>query len=278
MKKNKLAAPILKWVGGKRQLLDALTPLLPKKITAYCEPFIGGGAMLFHLQPDIAYVNDINSDLILVYNVVKNDVESLISALSEYKNESDFFYSVRDWDRDKQKYNSLTDIERAARIVYLNKTCFNGLYRVNNSGEFNSPFGSYKNPNIVNDPVLRAVSSYFNEADIYFTSMDYAKVLQTIPKGTFVYLDPPYDPVSATSNFTGYSRGGFSQADQIRLRECCDELDRRGIKFMLSNSSTDFIHEQYAAYNITVVQAKRAINSVASKRGDVDEVVVRNYE
>lgn len=205
-------------------------------------------------------------------------MESLISALSEYKNESDFFYSVRDWDRDKQKYNSLTDIERAARIVYLNKTCFNGLYRVNNSGEFNSPFGSYKNPNIVNAPVLRAVSSYFNEADIYFTSMDYAKVLQTIPKGAFVYLDPPYDPVSATSNFTGYSRGGFSQADQIRLRECCDELDRRGIKFMLSNSSTDFIHEQYAAYNITVVQAKRAINSVASKRGDVDEVVVRNYE
>lgn len=278
MKKNKLAAPILKWVGGKRQLLDTLTPLLPKKITAYCEPFVGGGAMLFHLQPDIAYVNDINSDLILVYNVVKNDVESLISALSEYKNESDFFYSVRDWDRDKQKYNSLTDIERAARIVYLNKTCFNGLYRVNNSGEFNSPFGSYKNPNIVNAPVLRAVSSYFNEADIYFTSMDYAKVLQTIPKGAFVYLDPPYDPVSATSNFTGYSRGGFSQADQIRLRECCDELDRRGIKFMLSNSSTEFIHEQYAAYNITVVQAKRAINSVASKRGDVDEVVVRNYE
>lgn len=278
MKKNKLAAPILKWVGGKRQLLDTLTPLLPKKITAYCEPFIGGGAMLFHLQPDIAYVNDINSDLILVYNVVKNDVESLISALSEYKNESDFFYSVRDWDRDKQKYNSLTDIERAARIVYLNKTCFNGLYRVNNSGEFNSPFGSYKNPNIVNAPVLRAVSSYFNEADIYFTSMDYAEVLQTIPKGAFVYLDPPYDPVSATSNFTGYSRGGFSQADQIRLRECCDELDRREIKFMLSNSSTDFIHEQYAAYNITVVQAKRAINSVASKRGDVDEVVVRNYE
>lgn len=278
MKKNKLATPVLKWVGGKRQLLNILTPLIPKKITTYCEPFVGGGAMLFHLQPNIAYVNDINSDLILVYNVIKNDVESLIAALHEYKNESDFFYSVRDWDRDKQKYNSLTDIERAARIIYLNKTCFNGLYRVNNAGEFNSPFGSYKNPNIVNAPVLRAVNSYFNAAKIYFTSVDYYDVLKAIPKGTFVYLDPPYDPVSSTSNFTGYSKGGFSQADQIRLRECCDELTKRGIKFMLSNSSTDFIHEQYAHYNITIVRAKRAINSVASKRGDIDEVVVRNYE
>lgn len=278
MKKNKLVAPVLKWVGGKRQLLDTLTPLLPKRITAYCEPFIGGGAMLFNLQPNVAYVNDINSDLILVYTVIKNDVEALIAALAEYKNEAEFFYSVRDWDRDKEKYASLTDVERAARIIYLNKTCFNGLYRVNNAGEFNSPFGSYKNPNIVNAPVLRAVSSYFNNAAVNFTSTDYAEVLRTIPKGTFVYLDPPYDPVSVTSNFTGYSKGGFTQADQIRLRECCDELTKRGIKFMLSNSSTEFIHAQYAAYNITVVRAKRAINSVASRRGDVDEVVVRNYE
>lgn len=278
MKKNKLVAPVLKWVGGKRQLLDTLTPLLPKRITTYCEPFVGGGAMLFHLQPNTAYVNDVNNDLILVYNVIKNDVESLISALGEYKNDADFFYSVRDWDRDKKKYNSLTDVERAARFIYLNKTCYNGLYRVNNAGEFNSPFGSYKNPNIVNAPVLRAVNSYFNTANVHFTSTDYADVLKSIPKGTFVYLDPPYDPVSITSNFTGYSKGGFSQADQIRLRECCDELTRIGIKFMLSNSSTDFIRDQYANYNITVVHAKRAINSVASKRGDIDEVVVRNYE
>lgn len=278
MKKNRLVAPVLKWVGGKRQLLDTLAPLLPKRITTYCEPFVGGGAMLFHLQPNTAYVNDVNSDLMLVYNVIKNDVESLIAALGKYKNEADFFYSVRDWDRDKQKYDSLTDTERAARIIYLNKTCFNGLYRVNNAGEFNTPFGSYKNPNIVNAPILRAVNSYFNAANVHFTSTDYTEALKDIPKGTFVYLDPPYDPISATSNFTGYSKGGFSQAEQIRLRECCDELTRRGIKFMLSNSSTDFIHEQYADYNITVVQAKRAINSVASKRGDVDEVVVRNYE
>lgn len=278
MKKNKLVAPVLKWVGGKRQLLDTFAPLLPKRISSYCEPFVGGGAMLFHLQPKTAYINDINSDLILVYNIIKDDVESLINVLSEFKNESEFFYSVRDWDRSKEKYDSLTDVERAARIVYLNKTCFNGLYRVNNAGEFNSPFGSYKNPNIVNAPVLRAVSSYFNTADVRLTSTDYYEILKDIPKGTFVYLDPPYDPISDTSNFTGYSKGGFSKEEQIRLRNCCDELTNKGIKFMLSNSSTDFIRDLYSDYNIQIVQAKRAINSNASKRGNVDEVVVRNYE
>lgn len=278
MKKNKLVAPVLKWVGGKRQLLDTLTPLLPKRMTAYCEPFVGGGAMLFNMQPNVAYVNDINSDLIRVYNTIRSDVENLILTLSDFKNESDFFYSVRDWDRNKEKYAMLSDVQKSARILYLNKTCFNGLYRVNNAGEFNSPFGNYRNPNIVNAPVLRAVSAYLNSATIHLTSTDYREVLEKIPKGTFVYLDPPYDPISNTSSFTGYSKGGFSRDDQIRLRECCDDLTKRGIKFMLSNSSTEFIREQYAAYNIITVQAKRSINAVASRRGDVDEVVVRNYE
>ena len=278
MKKNKLVAPVLKWVGGKRQLLETFKPLLPSRITTYCEPFVGGGALLFHLQPKTAYINDINPDLIRVYTVIKNDAEALIAELEKYENTPEYFYAVRDWDRDKERYTALTDVQKAARVLYLNKTCFNGLYRVNNAGEFNSPFGNYRNPNIVNAPVLRAVSAYFNAADIHMTSMDYAEVLKTVPKGTFVYLDPPYDPVSETASFTGYSKGGFSRADQIRLRECCDDLTTRGIKFMLSNSATDFILEQYAAYNITIVQAKRAVNSVASKRGDVDEVVVRNYE
>lgn len=278
MKKNKLVAPVVKWVGGKRQLLDVLTPLLPKRITLYYEPFVGGGAMLFNLQPQRAYVNDINNDLICVYNVIRSNVEELIDKLSEYKNESEFFYSIRDLDRNKEKYEALSDVQKATRILYLNKTCFNGLYRVNNAGEFNSPFGNYKNPNIVNAPVLRAVSSYLNSADVHLTSLDYSEVLKDVPKGAFVYLDPPYDPVSSTSNFTGYSKGGFSQDEQIRLRQCCDELDARGVKFMLSNSSTEFIREQYSNYKIITVQAKRAINSVAAKRGDVDEVVIRNYE
>lgn len=276
--KNKLVAPVLKWVGGKRQLLDVLTSLLPSRITAYCEPFVGGGALLFDLQPNNAYVNDINDELIRVYNVIKSDVEALILALQDFKNEADYFYAVRDWDRDKDKYSSLSDIKKAARILYLNKTCYNGLFRVNNAGEFNSPFGNYRNPNIMNVPTLRAVSLYLKTANVYLSSLDYAKVLEGLPNGTFVYLDPPYDPVSDTSSFTGYSKGGFSRDDQIRLRECCDKLNERELKFMISNSATDFIREQYSAYNIVTVQAKRTVNSDSRKRGEVDEVVVRNYE
>lgn len=278
MKKKKLVSPVLKWVGGKRQLLSTLKPLMPSNgLVSYCEPFVGGGALLFNLQPRVAYINDINEELMRVYRIIKEDVESLISVLSEFSNDADEFYSVRDWDRDREEYEAVPDVKKAARLLYLNKTCYNGLYRVNNAGQFNSPFGKYKNPNIVNAPVLRAVSAYFNSATIHMTSGDYATVLENISAGTFVYLDPPYDPVSETSSFTGYSKGGFGREEQIRLRECCDDLDRRGIKFMLSNSATEFILEQYKVYNVTTVQAKRAVNSVATGRGDVDEVVVRNY-
>lgn len=278
MSKNKLVSPVLKWVGGKRQLLPSIKSMLPKRITSYCEPFVGGGAVLFDLQPKRAIVNDINSDLISVYIVIRDNVEALIKLLETYQNEENFYYALRNIDRDQTKYSKLTEIEKAARVIFLNKTCYNGLYRVNNAGEFNSPFGKYKNPNIVNAPVLRAVSAYFNSSEITFSSMDFALVLEQVHKGTFVYLDPPYDPVSDTSDFTGYSRGGFSREQQIQLRECCDRLNTRGIKFMLSNSATDFIREQYSNYHITIVQAKRAINSVASKRGDVDEVIITNYE
>ena len=239
---------------------------------------MGGGAVLFHLQPNTAYVNDINSEIIQMYEVIRDDVDGLIEALSQHTNDAEHFYQVRDWDRDKAWYEELDRVQKAARIIYLNKTCYNGLFRVNNAGEFNTPYGHYKNPNIVNAPVLRAVSDYFQKAQITFSSKDYAEVLAEVRKGTFVYLDPPYDPVSDTANFTGYTKGGFGRDEQIRLRECCDDLNRRGIKFMLSNSATDFIKEQYAAYHITTVKAKRAVNSNAAKRGQVDEVVVRNYE
>ena len=278
MRKNVLVAPVVKWVGGKRQLIDDLTPLFPKKITSYCEPFVGGGAVLFSLQPKIAYVNDINAELINIYEVIRDDVDALIAALSEHKNEEKYFYAIRDWDRDSETYFQRSKVQRAARIIYLNKTCYNGLFRVNNAGEFNAPYGHYKKPNIVSAPTLRAVSNYFQSTQLTFTNTDYAEVLSNVSKGTFVYLDPPYDPVSDTANFTGYTRGGFDRTEQVRLRECCDELTRRKIKFMLSNSATEFIREQYADYDITPVRAKRAINSNASKRGHVDEVVIRNYE
>ena len=167
---------------------------------------------------------------------------------------------------------------QAARTLFLNKTCFNGLYRVNNSGEFNSPFGKYKNPNIVNEPTLRAVSHYLNTNDIQIQNTDYEDVLQQADKNSFVYLDPPYYPVSQSSNFTGYVQGGWNVADHTRLREVCDKLDKKGVKFLQSNSSADFIKEKYEQYNIHTIKANRSINSDGEKRGEVEEVLIRNYE
>lgn len=275
--KNKLIAPVVKWVGGKRQLLSEIEPLFPKRYTTYCEPFVGGGAVLFSKQPRHAVVNDLNKDLITTYLVIRDDVRTLIELLKQYENTADYFYKVRDLDRDKEQYSQLSSVEKAARLLYLNKTCYNGLFRVNSSGEFNSPFGNYKNPNIVNEPVLLAVNKYFCNNDIAFYSEDFASTLKRIKRGAFVYLDPPYDPVSDTSSFTGYNKGGFDRKEQIRLKNCCDELSANGIKFMLSNSSTDFIKELYNNYNITTVNANRAINSNGQKRGKVEEVIIRNY-
>ena len=275
--KNKLAAPVVKWVGGKRQLLDEIAPRLPKRITTYCEPFLGGGAVLFSLQPRNAIVNDLNADLMLVYEVIRDDVEFLIAALEQHENTAEYFYNIRDLDRDKDAYREMSAIERASRIIYLNKTCYNGLFRVNASGEFNSPFGHYKNPNIVNAPVLRAVSKYLTANNIQLLHIDFEEVLQRVPRGGFVYLDPPYDPVSDTASFTGYNRGGFGREEQERLKRCCDGLTARGVRFLLSNSATSFIKELYTGYTVEIVHAKRAINSDASKRGAVEEVLIRNY-
>lgn len=279
MAKNKLdtAAPVVKWVGGKRQLLGEITPLLPGQIRAYCEPFLGGGAVLFSIQPKNAIINDLNRDLMLVYEVILEDVEALIVDLRKHENTSEYFYSLRDLDRDRAAYQAMSKVERASRIIYLNKTCYNGLFRVNASGEFNSPFGRYKNPSIVNEPVLRAVSRYLTANHIQLFSEDFAATLRRVPDDGFVYLDPPYDPISDTAGFTGYNSGGFGKEDQIRLKQCCDILNQRGVKFLLSNSSTEFIRELYAGYTVSTVPAKRAINSNASRRGAVEEVLIRNY-
>lgn len=271
------AAPVVKWVGGKRQLLPQILPLIPKRMTAYCEPFLGGGAVLFALQPKRALVNDLNQDLITVYRVIKEDADALIEHLSRHENTPEYFYRIRDLDRDKEAYAALSDVEKASRLLYLNKTCYNGLFRVNASGAFNSPYGHYRRPNIVNEQTIRGVSRYFNACDITFFSGDFASVLEQVPKGGFVYLDPPYDPVSDTASFTGYNRGGFGREEQVRLKECCDALTARGVKFLLSNSATPFIRELYSSYRVSIVQARRAVNSVASRRGAIEEVLVRNY-
>lgn len=275
---NKNVSPVLKWAGGKTQLLGQLTSLMPtEEIITYCEPFLGGGAMLFSIQPGVAYVNDINVGLMNVYNVIKHFPEALIAELSGYENTAEFYYKIRGFDRDAERFAALTAVELAARFIYLNKTCFNGLYRENRQGQFNVSYGKYKNPDFVNAEGIRAVSQYFNAANIYFTSMDFSEVLRTLPAGSFVYLDPPYDPVSETANFTSYTRYGFTKDDHIRLKQCCDELTARGIKFMLSNSNTDFIRQLYAGYYITEVSARRAINCNGNGRGGVTELVIRNY-
>ena len=271
------AAPVVKWVGGKRQLLPQILPLIPKRMSAYCEPFLGGGAVLFALQPRRALVNDLNQDLITVYRVIKENADALIEHLSRHENTPEYFYRIRDLDRDKDAYAALSDVEKASRLLYLNKTCYNGLFRVNASGAFNSPYGHYRRPNIVNEQTIRGVSRYFNSCDITFFSEDFAAVLDRVPRGGFVYLDPPYDPVSDTASFTGYNRGGFGREEQVRLKACCDALTARGVKFLLSNSATPFIRELYSSYHVSIVQARRAVNSVASRRGAIEEVLVRNY-
>ena len=279
MVKNKLVAPFLKWVGGKRQIIPVIKDYLPKDLSnlTYCEPFVGGGALLFYLQPKNAIINDYNSELINVYKVIKVHVDELIASLKQHKNDSEYFYKIRALDRDPLFYN-LSDIDKASRIIYLNKTCYNGLYRVNNSGEFNSPFGRYKNPNIINEPTLRAVSHYLNFANVKIYEGDYIKVLENLSSKSFVYLDPPYYPISETANFTGYTQGGWTKEHQIRLKHICDQLTQRKIKFLLSNSSADFIKELYSDYIINVVKATRNINSDSGKRGLVNELLIKNYE
>lgn len=275
---SKLVSPVLKWVGGKRQLLPDIRKYIPQDITTYYEPFIGGGAVLFDIQPSKAVVNDINHELINLYQVVKDDVEALIQDLSKHKNESDYFYELRAWDRDAAIYAKRSNIERASRVLYLNKTCYNGLFRVNQSGQFNTPFGRYKNPNIENAITLRAVSKFFNESDVEFRNTDFEGAVRGCQQGDFIYFDPPYDPVSDSANFTGYAQGGFGRAEQVRLKELCDKLNETGVKFLLSNAATEFIIDLYKEYNIEIIQAKRAINSNPANRGVVDEVLIRNYE
>lgn len=277
--KNPLIGPVLKWVGGKRQLLQEIRSRRPNKFSTYYEPFLGGGAVFFDLVPQAAVLNDMNVELVNVYEVVRDSVDALIKLLKEYKNEEAFFYNMRQKDR-TDEFDNFSPLERAARVIYLNKTCYNGLFRVNSQGEFNSPFGFYKTPNIVNEPVLRAVSEMLSAGKYTFFKGDYKECLKGVRRGDFVYLDPPYDPVSSSASFTGYTQEGFNREKQECLFSTCCKLHEKGAKFMLSNSSTPFIHSLYKheGFHIELVQAKRNINAIGDKRGNVDEVLVRNYK
>jgi DNA adenine methylase len=274
-KNKKRIEPFLKWAGGKSQLLKQFETLLPKadSYKRYIEPFIGGGAVFFYLEPHEAIIADLNKDLINAYKILKNHAKELIKTLEYYQHNhsKDFFLKIRD------EYNAdkLDNINKAAHLIYLNKACFNGLYRVNKKGEFNVPFGQHKKF-MVNQESLLATSRLLKHTQI--ENIDFKKVLEYAKKGDFIYFDPPYYPLTTGSDFTSYNKEGFLEKEQETLADIFEQLDRRGCLLMLSNSDTKFIRNLYKKWNITRVSAKRFINCIAEKRGNVNEVVIRNYK
>ena len=266
--------PIVKWVGGKRQLMFELLKNMQKNYNRYFEPFIGGGALFFELQPNNAYISDTNEELINLYQVVRDNINELIKDLKKHKITKEYFMEIRNIDR-TQEYQNWSDIQKASRFIYLNRTCFNGMYRVNSKGEFNVPFGNYKNPRIVDENNLLNCSELLKNTEI--ECADFSQILSKVKKGDFVYLDPPYVPLNETSSFTSYTKDGFDLDMQFKLRDVCDELDNKGVKFLLSNSDTKLVNELYENYNIKKVFATRAINANPDGRGKITEVLVRNY-
>jgi DNA adenine methylase len=268
--------PFLKWAGGKRQLLPELIARLPECFAAYHEPHVGSGVLFFELASrgvlPQAYLSDVNLSLIDTYITVRDQVEDVIAILRKHqrKHDRDYYYLVRAIDPSR-----LPLAGRAARIIYLNKTCYNGLYRENKSGQFNVPLGRYENPTICDALNLREVSRALQGADI--ARRTYASVLERAQPGDFAYFDPPYHPVSATSSFTAYDRNGFTIDDQRGLRDIFRALTQHGAYAMLSNSDTPLIRELYARFNIDRVYASRSINSKGNRRGKIAELIIRNY-
>ncbi|MBC6424203.1 MAG: DNA adenine methylase [Hormoscilla sp. SP5CHS1] len=266
--------PFLKWAGGKNRLIPQYQPYFPKSFNTYYEPFLGGGAVFFHLQPQSAVLTDINPELINAYCCVRDNVEELIERLQEHqqKHSNDYYY-------ERRKLTPDTEIERAARFIYLNRTCFNGLYRENSQGEFNVPIGRYKNPQICNPELLRSASATLRMRNVKIEKKSFEYVLDFANSSDdFVYFDPPYYPVSSTSNFTAYSRDFFSKNDQTKLGEIFVELAGRGVKVMLSNSDYDFIRDLYSQFKIHKISAARFINSNGKKRGNVSEILVASRD
>jgi DNA adenine methylase len=278
------ARPFLKWAGGKGQLLPELMQRMPTRFARYHEPFVGGGALFFHLwnQGRLrkgGVLSDYNPELVACYIAVRDHVEALIERLQEHRPhfaDKDYFYAIRSWDREPG-FLDRPLVERAARTIFLNRTCYNGLYRLNNKRQFNAPFGHYKNPLIVDPENMREASRALQHVELY--SGDFAGVLERAAPGDFVYFDPPYVPVSATASFTHYTHQGFDELAQRRLAAICADLTERGCLLMLSNSSTALAHELYARPGMAteVVQASRKINCDGKKRGFVDELIVYNY-
>ncbi|GAH67740.1 unnamed protein product, partial [marine sediment metagenome] len=245
-----------------------------KKFNKYIEPFVGGGAVFFYLLPEKAILIDINQELINTYKVIKNNVSELIRSLKKHKNEREYYYKIRSIDRNLEEFKKWPDIEKASRTIYMNRCCYNGLYRVNSKGQFNVPFGRYKNPKFCDEENLITVHKALKNANLINDSFEIC--LNFVEKGDFVYFDPPYVPISESANFTSYTKDNFGKEDQIKLFNIFKVLDERGCKVMVSNSFNEFILNLYKDYKIKILQAKRAINSDASKRGKIDEVLIVN--
>jgi DNA adenine methylase len=271
--------PYLKWAGGKRQLLPEIEKRLPAGLAAYTyyEPFVGAGAVFFHLLPRKAVINDFNSQLMATYRVVKEHTDALVKSLEDHqkKNGEAYYYRIRDLDRNVELFNRLTDVEKAARLIFLNKTCYNGLYRVNSRGFFNVPYGKYRNPVICEEALLRRIGAYLNSGKVTVLNGDFEDALSDAGRGSFIYFDPPYHSPDK-SNFTGYQAGGFGEDEQRRLRDVFVRMTEKGALCLLSNADTEFIRDLYRGFEITPVRAKRAINSDPSGRGFVREILVKN--
>jgi DNA adenine methylase len=275
--KTSRSRPILKWAGGKGQLLQQYGSFWPKQVRDYYEPFLGGAAVYFHLQNSGlvnanergVYLSDSNRELINLYQQIQLGTEPMLKILEKHQklHSEAYFYQVRAKDNRRMSRR-----HRAARTIYLNRTCFNGLYRVNSKGQFNVPFGRYTNPNIVDAPRLLAAHSALQGAELSFK--DFAKAVKTAQPGDFVYFDPPYVPLSTSSSFTAYAKGGFGPEEQQRLAKVFRELAARGVQVMLSNSETEVVRELYQDCHIEVVQANRMINSKADGRAPIAELVV----
>ncbi len=274
--------PFFKWAGGKGQLLQVIDDYIPSQFNRYFEPFVGGGAVYFHLyrqsfKGDV-FLSDLNDELVTAYTTVRDSVDEVIAELQkdDYEAEKEKFYEIRSLDREPE-WKDVDSIRKTARMIYLNKTCFNGLYRVNQKGQFNVPFGRYKNPKICDEKNLHAVSKALERATI--TGSDFAESVKDAAKGDLVYFDPPYQPVSGTAYFTDYTAGGFGEDEQRRLAKVFSELHERGCYILESNSAASLIQDLYSSkeYVIDTVQAKRAISCNPEGRGEVSELLIRNY-
>lgn len=277
---NKKLKPFVKWAGGKTQIINEIKYLLPEQIKTYYEPFIGGGALFFYLRPQNAVIADTNKELICAYKCFQNydDYSAMVKEIINHQtnHSEEYYYKIREMDR-LVEYEKLPDYVKAARMIYLNKACFNGLYRVNSKGYFNVPSGKYKLINAYDKELFDELYEYFKRNRIDILNDDFENVVQDAKTGDFVYFDPPYDTFEEQKNFTTYTKEVFGKEEQARLARVFKDLNDKGVNIMLSNHNTKYINELYKGFNIHVINAKRSINSKSSGRGYVEEVIITNY-